>query len=87
MTYTLDIPIDVVFFLFFVGGFIAGFATFYMIVDYARMRAENAKKYNCMGMRKPNFIKPSEAVDKTGTCQSLDMVGRPTPPKPLHPKK
>lgn len=53
MTYTFDIPIDMVFFLFFAGGFIAGFATLYMIMDYARMRAEHAEKYNCMGIRKP----------------------------------
>ena len=53
MTYTFDIPIDAVFFLFFVGGFIAGFATLYMIMDYARMRAEYAEKYNCMGIRRP----------------------------------
>ena len=53
MTYTIDIPIDAVFFLFFVGGFIAGFATLYMIIDYAKMRAEHAKKYNCMGIRRP----------------------------------
>lgn len=53
MTYTFDIPIDTVFFLFFVGGFIAGFATLYMIMDYARMRVEYAEKYNCMGIRKP----------------------------------
>lgn len=53
MTYTFDIPMDMVFFLFFVGGFIAGFATLYMIVDYARMRADHEKKYNCMGVRRP----------------------------------
>lgn len=53
MTYTFDVPIDVVFFLFFAGGFIAGFATLYMIVDYARMRVEHAKEFNCMGIRRP----------------------------------
>ena len=53
MTYTFDIPIGTVFFLFFAGGFIAGFATLYMVMDYARMRAEHAEKYNCMGVRKP----------------------------------
>ncbi|BBI68733.1 hypothetical protein PKHYL_29240 [Psychrobacter sp. KH172YL61] len=53
MTYTFDIPIDTVFFLFFALGFVVGFATLYMIVDYARMRAEHAKKYNCMGIRRP----------------------------------
>ncbi len=53
MTYTFDIPIDAVFFLFFALGFVVGFATLYMIVDYARMRAEHAKKYNCMGIRRP----------------------------------
>ena len=52
MTYTFNIPIDAVFFLWFVGGFIVGFATLYMIMDYARMRAEHAKKYNCMGIRR-----------------------------------
>lgn len=44
---------NVIFFLFFAGGFIAGFATLYMMMDYARMRAEHAEKYNCMGIRKP----------------------------------
>lgn len=53
MTYTFEIPIDMVFFLFFAGGFIAGFATLYMIMDYARTRAEHAEKYNCMGIRRP----------------------------------
>jgi hypothetical protein len=53
MSYTFDIPIDTVFFLFFAGGFIVGFATLYMIMDYARMRAEHAEKYNCMGVRRP----------------------------------
>lgn len=52
MTYTFDVPIDVVFFLWFAGGFIAGFATLYMIVDYARMRVEHAKEFNCMGIRR-----------------------------------
>lgn len=54
MTYTFNIiPMDAVFFLWFAGGFIAGFATLYMIIDYARMRAEHAEKYNCMGVRRP----------------------------------
>lgn len=53
MSYTINIPIDAVFFLFFAGGFIAGFATLYMIIDYAKMRVEHAKKYNCMGIRRP----------------------------------
>lgn len=53
MTYTFNIPMDAVFFLWFAGGFIAGFATLYMIVDYARIRVEHAKKYNCMGVRRP----------------------------------
>jgi hypothetical protein len=53
MSYNFEIPIDFVFFLFFALGFVVGFATFYMIVDYARMRAEKAEKYNCMGIRKP----------------------------------
>lgn len=53
MTYTFDIPIDTVFFLFFAFGVVVGFATLYMIVDYARMRAEHAEKYNCMGIRRP----------------------------------
>lgn len=44
---------NAIFFLFFAGGFIAGFATLYMMMDYARMRAEHAEKYNCMGIRKP----------------------------------
>lgn len=44
---------NTILFLFFAGGFIAGFATLYMIVDYARMRAEHAEKYNCMGIRRP----------------------------------
>ncbi|MGO2506300.1 MAG: hypothetical protein ACTH7L_09325 [Psychrobacter alimentarius] len=53
MTYTFDIPIDTVFFLFFAFGFVVGLATLYMIMDYARMRAEHAEKYNCMGIRRP----------------------------------
>lgn len=51
--YAFEIPVDTVFFLFFAGGFIIGFATLYMIMDYARMRAEYAEKYNCMGVRRP----------------------------------
>lgn len=53
MIYTFDIPIDTIFFLFFALGFVVGLATLYMIVDYARMRAEYAEKYNCMGIRRP----------------------------------
>lgn len=59
MTYTFDIPIDTVFFLFFALGFVVGFATLYMIVDYARMRAEYAEKYNCMGIRRPTPGRPA----------------------------
>ena len=53
MSYTFDIPIDTVFFLFFAGGFIVGFAVLWMMIDYAKMRAEYAEKYNCMGVRRP----------------------------------
>lgn len=53
MIYTFDIPIDTIFFLFFALGFVVGLATLYMTVDYARMRAEYAEKYNCMGIRRP----------------------------------
>ncbi len=84
MSYTLDIPIDVVFFLFFAGGFIAGFATLYMIVDYARMRIEHAEKYNCMDIRKSNFIKPSEMTDN---WRGAIPKSRKAPPLPEHPKK
>ncbi|MGP5210288.1 hypothetical protein ACTXJ5_05790 [Psychrobacter alimentarius] len=53
MIYTFDIPIDTVFFLFFALGFVVGLTTLYMIMDYAKMRAEYAEKYNCMGIRRP----------------------------------
>lgn len=59
MIYTFDIPIDTIFFLFFALGFVVGFATLYMIVDYARMRAEHAEKYNCMGIRRPTPGRPT----------------------------
>ena len=64
MSYTFDIPIELVFFLFFAGGFIAGFATLYMMMDYARMRAEHAEKYNCMGIRKPTPNRPAPPKPK-----------------------
>lgn len=73
MTYTFDIPIDTVFFLFFALGFVVGFATLYMIVDYARMRAEHAKKYNCMGIRRP-------------TKPTTPMPPMPSPPLKTHRK-
>ena len=53
MSFTFDIPLDTAFFLFFVGGFFAGFIVLWMMIDYARMRAEYAEKYNCMGIRRP----------------------------------
>ncbi|CAM3422943.1 hypothetical protein GCM10016272_02220 [Psychrobacter glaciei] len=54
MTYSFDIPIDTVFFLFFLLGFVVGCATLFMIVDYTRSRAKYLEEHNCMGIRKPN---------------------------------
>ena len=84
MTYTLDIPIAAVFLLFFVGGFIAGFAILYMLMDYARMRVEHAERYGRIGVRKPNFIKPSEMTDN---WSGAVPQSRKAPPKPMHPHK
>lgn len=56
MSFTFDMPLDVAFFLFFVCGVFVGFIALWMMIDYARMRAE----YNCMGVKRPtaNRSKP-----------------------------
>lgn len=59
MTYTFDIPIDLVFFLFFVGGFISGVLTLVMCIDYARRREKYFEEHNCMGIRKPTPGRPA----------------------------